>query len=373
MLNSSVRCGKEDVINHYWVGGYRDYATSFDAYGNSLNGGGMITPFGYGGAYKDSESGLMYLNARYYDAGTGRFTQEDIPHGDNCDHNLYAYCGNDPVNRTDPSGHCYGQPSEWHYGVDEYKLVTKNELAKYKTAVDYNVREGRVVDFDKNGNPSLYMMEIVKCSKAAEHKKAYESTFLNGYINKQNKDTVVYLNGQYKKMQDIRMAFGNVFDNGCGIIAAYNVLHSYSSKITFSSVFNSFNNPLAFTLGVGVAGIDPVYLTGYMSMHFWLTLPAGPDTYLWGIQAELSGAVIVLVRWEGSLRMHYFAGISTGNGGVGGSFKFYNTGLKDEKGDFIDGRTMSIWDLLDVMKNGHEDTRAQPIMLIGVAGKKGWW
>ena len=103
MLNSSVRCGKEDVINHYWVGGYRDYATSFDAYGNSLNGGGMIIPFGYGGAYKDSESGLMYLNARYYDSGTGRFTQEDTFHGDGA--NLYIYCSNDPVNYTDPSGH----------------------------------------------------------------------------------------------------------------------------------------------------------------------------------------------------------------------------------------------------------------------------
>ena len=163
----------------------------------------------------------------------------------------------------------------------------------------------------------------------------------------------------------------NVADNGCGIIAAYNVLHSYSSKITFSSVFNSFNNPLAFTLGVGVAGIDPVYLTGYMSTHFWLTFPAGPVTYLWGIQAELSGAVIVLVRWKGSLKMHYFAGISTGNGGEGGSFKFYNTGLRDKGGSYIDGRTMSIWGLLDVMETGKD--LAQPIMLIGVAGKKGWW
>jgi hypothetical protein len=33
----------------------------------------------------------------------------------------------------------------------------------------------------------------------------------------------------------------------------------------------------------------------------------------------------------GNIAAHYIAGIGTGKGGVGGSFRFYNSGLYDEK------------------------------------------
>ncbi len=52
--------------------------------------------------------GLYYLRARYYDPSVGRFTSEDTYRGDATDPaslNLYTYCGNDPVNYTDPTGH----------------------------------------------------------------------------------------------------------------------------------------------------------------------------------------------------------------------------------------------------------------------------
>jgi hypothetical protein len=43
----------------------------------------------------------MYFNARYYDPTTGRFLTED-PSRKGV--NWYAYCENDPINRTDPTG-----------------------------------------------------------------------------------------------------------------------------------------------------------------------------------------------------------------------------------------------------------------------------
>ena len=106
----------------------------------------------------------------------------------------------------------------------------------------------------------------------------------------------------------------------------------------------------------------------------FLSVPAGPVTSLWGIQAELSGAVIVLYahtdeKGLNKLSMHYVAGISTGNGGVGGSFRFYNVGLLDKNNRDVDGREMSIWGFLDVL----ELRGKTPVMMIGVAGKKGWW
>jgi RHS repeat-associated protein len=51
------------------------------------------------------ELGLYYYKARLYDPRLGRFLQTD-PVGYTDDVNLYAYVGNDPLDRADPSGNC---------------------------------------------------------------------------------------------------------------------------------------------------------------------------------------------------------------------------------------------------------------------------
>ncbi len=58
----------------------------------------------------DGESGLYYMNARYYEPATGRFIQADSmvfgtdqPHATEL--NRYAYAANNPVMFNDPSGH----------------------------------------------------------------------------------------------------------------------------------------------------------------------------------------------------------------------------------------------------------------------------
>ena len=75
---------------------------------NSTTSIGYINPIRYRGYYYDNETGLYYLQSRYYDPGTGRFlnadTQLNIQEGP-LGYNLFAYCGNDPVNYADPSGH----------------------------------------------------------------------------------------------------------------------------------------------------------------------------------------------------------------------------------------------------------------------------
>ena len=73
---------------------------------------GNINPFRYRGYYYDAETGLYYLQSRYYDPAFGRFINADDPAvlldedaGIIGGLNLYAYCNNNPVIFTDPSGY----------------------------------------------------------------------------------------------------------------------------------------------------------------------------------------------------------------------------------------------------------------------------
>jgi RHS repeat-associated protein len=78
-------------------------------YGESWysTGSGAPDKFLFTSYARDSESGLDYAMARYYDSGLGRFCSADPVSGSPGDPqtwNRYAYVRNDPVNLTDPSG-----------------------------------------------------------------------------------------------------------------------------------------------------------------------------------------------------------------------------------------------------------------------------
>jgi RHS repeat-associated protein len=66
--------------------------------------GGSFT-YAFTGRPYEQCAGLYYYRARWYDSVTGRFLSED-PSGFAAGPNLFAYCGNNPVNETDPSGLC---------------------------------------------------------------------------------------------------------------------------------------------------------------------------------------------------------------------------------------------------------------------------
>jgi len=74
-------------------------------------GGASSASHYFAAYYEDEESGLMYLQARYYDPELGRFITPDTIVQDPSSSqtfNRYSYCGNNPIMRTDPSGHIFG-------------------------------------------------------------------------------------------------------------------------------------------------------------------------------------------------------------------------------------------------------------------------
>jgi RHS repeat-associated protein len=79
----------------------------YDAFGNFRWQFGPANYWFYAGEQRDSESGLYYLRARYYDPASGRFLGQDPlagSMGNPQSQNRYAYALNNPVGLTDPLG-----------------------------------------------------------------------------------------------------------------------------------------------------------------------------------------------------------------------------------------------------------------------------
>ena len=88
----------------------------YDAWGKAISVTGTLAgtvgaanPYRYKSYYYDAETGLYYLQSRYYDAQVQRFVSPDMPElmgvsGGIYAYNLYAYCENDPVNNYDMFG-----------------------------------------------------------------------------------------------------------------------------------------------------------------------------------------------------------------------------------------------------------------------------
>jgi RHS repeat-associated protein len=66
------------------------------------------TSKGYVNERYDQETELAYHHARYYGGDGARFLTPDTwdPMTADVDFNRYAYAGNDPINKSDPNGHC---------------------------------------------------------------------------------------------------------------------------------------------------------------------------------------------------------------------------------------------------------------------------
>ncbi|MGL4483385.1 MAG: RHS repeat-associated core domain-containing protein [Anaerovoracaceae bacterium] len=105
-------------------------AYKYDEFGNTESFGNLDNEIAYTGGIYDKSTQLYYLNARYYNPDDGRFITQDSYRGSNEDigtWHLYAYCGNNPVNYVDPSGHKFERPKT---GTKRWAclLTTKKKL-----------------------------------------------------------------------------------------------------------------------------------------------------------------------------------------------------------------------------------------------------
>jgi RHS repeat-associated protein len=77
---------------------------TYDSFGRlTASTGSISNRFQYTAREFDSETGLYYYRARYYDPSTGRFTSEDSE-GFDAGPNFYRYVSNNTLNEVDPFG-----------------------------------------------------------------------------------------------------------------------------------------------------------------------------------------------------------------------------------------------------------------------------
>lgn len=111
----SVTCNSKQILKVITATGTEAAAYTYDAWGKLLTSTGDmadVNPLRYRGYYYDTETGLYYLQSRYYDPEVGRFINPDVFATTDVDGvlsaNMFAYCENNPIRNSDFSGALFG-------------------------------------------------------------------------------------------------------------------------------------------------------------------------------------------------------------------------------------------------------------------------
>ncbi len=125
LLSRTVNVDNNKETLYYMYNNHGDVTALIDAENDTISGTYYYDSFGniadstgtpnnsitYAGYQYDKETGLFYVGSRYYNPEIGRFINADdtsilqATQGQLLSHNLFAYCLNNPVMYSDPSGY----------------------------------------------------------------------------------------------------------------------------------------------------------------------------------------------------------------------------------------------------------------------------
>jgi RHS repeat-associated protein len=147
----------------------------YDAYGQVVStSGSTSTPFGYASEYRDTETGFLYLRARYYDPASQQFLTVDPLLA--ATEQAYTYAGGSPTNATDPAGLDFDIPgyvdpadNDW----DAFQREANRRMGlPIPGSVRYNSSRGSGEDFGIYRAPCPYQADI---GARFKHGKGYNT------------------------------------------------------------------------------------------------------------------------------------------------------------------------------------------------------
>ena len=270
--------GRGSVTANTWYNGMVTAAYQYDPYGQMEHGSTKHTDFyGYNGESYNPNTGLVYLRARYYNAGQGRFFQEDTYAGTAADpltQNRYAYVKNSPLNYIDPSGHknegLLKDPSN-ATPAPGASIPKHNSIVSFEEAMEMvGTAFSRLWEYMDIANTINHLL-INSCYLLMKEEEAIRLAKLENLIGG---DPKLYGKGWIKeqyKYSDQRGTFGifgNVKDNGCGSIALHNVLRILGYANDYGELLMEMNRiwDMAMVFG-GILGSNPIYIVKYLMQY----------------------------------------------------------------------------------------------------------
>ena len=178
----------------------------YDSFGNEVKPEKKDeNPYRYCGEYYDKETEEVYLRARYYEPGVGRFIIRDTYTGESNEPlslHLYTYCENDGVNAWDPSGHWGRKDGKYvHQEItkEAVRLVFNNQKQKISKSLYKKMLEGSIL-------PDLVEHKKVSSNTRVLGKKLKPSSIFHGkrkrevdYLINWSKNQMSKKNGSKKK------------------------------------------------------------------------------------------------------------------------------------------------------------------------------
>ena len=195
-----------DIVAIYNTSGTKLVSYTYDAYGKATvtnhnvsgtNIGAMYNSFRYRGYYYDTETGLYYLNSRYYDPDTGRFINADtfISTGQGIlGNNMYAYCNNNSINLVD----YYGNVPRFLEVIHDFF----NDLLGFQI-------KGSEEDEISKKTVNLFFVEITRTKTITDEETIGKEGIITGYIDATNSKIGVAI-----KAGDVSVNFGKGDDEG---------------------------------------------------------------------------------------------------------------------------------------------------------------
>lgn len=287
----------------------------YDEFGNLEQSGDeeFLNETTFTGSVTDTSTGLQYMNARYYNPETGRFISQDTYSGNPFDpwtQHLYSYCGNNPVNMIDPTGHLatlaqlYDRQSELQSQYDA--LIS--QAKKYEAT-------SACLDIDRASAKRYAALAKISFTAARGVKLAIDSNqLIIDEAEKELEDLQYKLDNQdYQGIdqgdyENLGMNDSTLAESGCGMIATLIAISKLGNDVNATEAYSYFSDEDCWDIWGGIK---------YSSISdYACTYEVSADELCSGTFMEVeSGSIyVVAFKWQG-IRVGHFQAIEYNNNG----------------------------------------------------------